>query len=222
MDLLQLAGYGTDVIGAAVGGWYTSAKILERSMKMDTRQVALDLMEPSSTAARLSGPALGADGDEEPGPKGDGLLGVMLRQAGQPSPAAGLLAVGPVPGPLVPGSLIPGPLSAGSAEDEEIEPEAEKLLGATLAGFGDWLFGLATGWLGWLWQKLAVLGWLRLAVAVPFALVLFGVGSALFGVVLPFAIIGFLLDSDKDFRLRIIVLAFAAGICLEIVSALPG
>jgi hypothetical protein len=91
---------------------------------------------------------------------------------------------------------------------------------AKLAGFAGFPWGVATGSLGWLWRRLALLGWLRLAVAVPFALALFVVGSALLCVVLPFAIAGFLLHSGKDFRLRIVVLAFAAGICLEVVSSL--
>lgn len=114
------------------------------------------------------------------------------------------------------------PSSADPADDEDTEPEAEKLLQAKLAGFSDPAFGLATGWLGWLWRRLALLGWLRLAIVLPLALMLFGVGSVLFCAVLPFAIASFLFDSGKDRRLRIIVLAFAAGICLQIVDALPG
>jgi hypothetical protein len=39
MGLLQLAGYGTDAIGLAVGGWHASTKIVERARKVDTRLV---------------------------------------------------------------------------------------------------------------------------------------------------------------------------------------
>jgi len=219
MNLLELAGYGTDAIGLAVGGWYTSTKIVERARKRDTRLAVSLLAEPPSPAARPSGPKpvpgpLSADpgGEADTTQNAGGLLGFMLGQTGQPYPTAGL----PVPGP------VPGLLSIGPADDEETEPEAEKLLVAKLTRFSDPLFGLATGSLEWLWRRLALLGWLRLAVAVPLALVLFGVGSVLYCVMLPFAIVGFLFDSGKDFRLRIIVLAFAAGICLQLLGALPG
>src|SRR5437763_1477552 len=132
----------------------------------------------------------------------------MLGQTGQPYPTAGL----PVPGP------VPGLLSIGPADDEETEPEAEKLLVAKLTRFSDPLFGLATGSLEWLWCRLALLGWLRLAVAVPLALVLFGVGSVLYCVMLPFAIVGFLFDSGKDFRWRIYMLYVAHWLCFLIIG----
>lgn len=208
-NLLQYAGYSTDIIGAAAGGWHTSTKIMEGNLKRDARPIAYLVTEPPPVAERPPGPIPGPSAGSarrEPG----WLLWSMIERADQPYVPAKL----PRPGAL-------RPLSTGPANDEEeIEPEAEKLLMAKLAAFTDFLWGVATGLLGWLWRRFALLGWLRLAVAVPFALALFVVGSALVCVALPFAISGFLLDSGKDFRLRIVMLAFMAGICLEVVSSL--
>lgn len=219
MNLLGFAGYGTDAIGLAVASWYASTKVAERFRRQNAWLEASLVAKPPSPAARPSAPkpvpgllSAGPVGEADTKQKAEGLLGFVLGQADQPYATARL----PVSGP------VPGPLSIGLADDKVTEPDPEKLLVAKLAPFTEPLFDLATGPLEWLWRRLAFLGWLRLAVAVPFALVLFGVGCVLIGVMLPFAIIGFLFDSGKDFRLRIIVLAFAAGISLQLLSALPG
>ncbi len=218
MNLLGFAGYGADAIGLAVAGWYASTKVAERFRRRDAWIEASLAAKPPSPAARP--PALKpAHGLSSAGPVGEAdtkqkpeLLAFMLLQAEQPYATARL----PVSGP------VPGPLSIGPADAEVAETDPEKLLVAKLTPFTEPLFDVATGPLEWLWRRLAFLGWLRLAVAVPFALVLFGVGCVLIGVMLPFAIVGFLFDSGKDFRLRLIMLAFAAGISLEFLSALPG
>lgn len=70
MDLPQIAGYGTDAIGLALGGWYTSDKIVKLNRKVDTRLVAPLLVEPPSAAAPPSG--LGPiPGPSSVGPVGD-------------------------------------------------------------------------------------------------------------------------------------------------------
>jgi hypothetical protein len=219
MNLLGFAGYGTDAIGLAVASWYGSTKVAEHFRRQSAWiEASLDA-KPPSPAARPPAPKpapglLSADpvGEADTKQQAEGLLGYVLGQADQPYATARP----PVSRP------VPGPLSLGLADDEVADPDPEKLLGAKMERFTEPLFDLATGPLEWLWRRLAFLGWLRLAVAVPFALVLFGVGCVLIGVMLPFAIIGFLNDSGKDFRLRLIVLAFAAGISLQFLSALPG
>jgi hypothetical protein len=218
MNLLGFAGYGTDAIGLAVACWYGSTKVAEHYRRQSAWIEASLAAKPPSPAARPSAPEP-APGLLSAGPVGEAgtkqkpeLLAFMALQADQPYASAGF----PVSGP------VPGPLSIGLADDEVAEPDPEKLLGAKLAPFTEPLFDWSVRPLEWLWRRLAFLGWLRLAVAVPFALVLFGVGCVLIGVMLPFAIIGFLFDSGKDFRLRLIVLAFAAGISLQFLSALPG
>jgi hypothetical protein len=218
MNLLGYASYGTDAIGAVVAGWYSGTKIPELVRKRDARIEASLVAELSSPAARPSAPkpvpalsSAGPIGQADAKQKPE-LLAFMLSQAEQPYATARLPLSGPVPSPL----------SIGPADDELTEPDPEKLLMTELDPITEPLFDLATGPLEWLWRRLAFLGWLRLAVAVPLALVLFGVGCVLIAVMLPFAIIGFLFDRGKDFRLRIIVLAFAAGISLQFLSALPG
>src|SRR5262249_54054965 len=214
---LGFAGYGTDAIGLAVAGWYASTKIAEHFRRRDAWIEASLAAKPPSPAARppapkpVSGPLSAGPVAEADTEQKRESLAFMALQAEQPYATTSR----PAPG------LVPGPLSIGLADDEVAEPDPEKLLMAKLAPFTEPLFDWATGPLEWLWRRLAFLGWLRLAVAVPFALVLFGVGCVLIGVMLPFAIIGFLLASGKDFRVRLIVLAFAAGISLQFLSALP-
>jgi hypothetical protein len=58
--------------------------------------------------------------------------------------------------------------------------------------------------------------------AVPLGLALSGLLVVLCALLLPFLIVGFLLDGDKNYRLRVVVLAFALGIALQITSALTG
>jgi hypothetical protein len=106
--------------------------------------------------------------------------------------------------------------------DEEGETGTEELLAARLAGLGAPVADLVEHWRERLWHKLARFGRCRLVVGILLGLVLLAPLMALCAVVLPFLIVGFLFDGDKDYRLRIIVLAFALGTCLQVTSALTG
>jgi hypothetical protein len=115
-----------------------------------------------------------------------------------------------------------GPLSADIAGDDDVETGAEELLAARIGRFGDPFFGIIVGWWQWIWRRLMFIGWLRVPLLAPVGLALFVLLIVLVALYLPFIIVGFLLDTDKDFRLRIIVLAFALGIGLQITNALTG
>jgi hypothetical protein len=108
------------------------------------------------------------------------------------------LGARPAAEPSGPGSIL-GILGAGAAADEDIETGAEELLAARLARFGEPVVGLVEGWWEWLWRKLAPLGWLRLVVSVPLGLALLGMLMVLCAILLPFLIVGFLLDRDRDY-----------------------
>jgi hypothetical protein len=120
-----------------------------------------------------------------------------------------------------PGMML-GLLGPDGPPDEEGETGAEELLAARLAALGAPVAGLVEKWWQRLWRKLKRFGRLRLVLGIPLGLVLLGPLMVLCAVVLPFLIVGFLLDGGKDYRLRIIVLAFAVGICLQVTSALTG
>lgn len=116
------------------------------------------------------------------------------------------------------GPAKPRLLAGIPGADEDAETGAEELLAARLARFGDPVARRVER----CWRWLAPLGWFRFVVALPLGVTLFGLLMLVCAVLAPVLIAGFLLDSDKDYRLRIVVAAFAVGIALQITSALSG
>jgi hypothetical protein len=105
---------------------------------------------------------------------------------------------------------------------DDMETGAEELLAARIGRFGDPFIKIIAGWWEWIWRRLTLVGWLRLVLLAPVSLALFALLMVFCALLLPFLIVSFLFDADNDFRLRIIVLTFALGICLQIASALAG
>ena len=64
------------------------------------------------------------------------------------------------------------------------------------------------------------LGFLHIAILAPFALVYFLLFFVLVLLFLPVALVRQIIDSESDFRLRVIVLLFATGIGLQIAAVL--
>ena len=56
MDLLEIAGYGTDAIGFVLGGWYASDMLVKQNQKTGGPLVASLLAEPPSAAPSSMAP----------------------------------------------------------------------------------------------------------------------------------------------------------------------
>jgi hypothetical protein len=113
-------------------------------------------------------------------------------------------------------------LGSGWDADDESETGPEELIGSEMAWFADPVLAAAgrrwrrlrsglrpAGWLGAPFLALAALAWLVLFLALTVLL-------------LPVTVAKFLLNGNRDFRLRLIVLAFVFGTALEITAALQG
>jgi hypothetical protein len=120
-------------------------------------------------------------------------------------------------------AVVPEAWLTGATDDDDDETEGDKLLWAWEdSRFKDRYTDMVMGWGEWIWDKLGFLGWARITFFIPAALVLFVLVAPWFLLRLPFLIAGFLLDRDNDFRLKIIVLSFGLGICLELADAAVG
>jgi hypothetical protein len=105
---------------------------------------------------------------------------------------------------------------------EAWSPTSEKLLVTWGSRFKDPYVDMVEGWGEWIWDRLAFLGWAKIPLFIPAVLALFILIVPWVLLRLPFLIVSFLLDRDNDFRLRIIVLSFALGLCLQAAGALVG
>jgi hypothetical protein len=121
-------------------------------------------------------------------------------------------------------SLLSGPgLSALSlAPDDNSETGPEEILAARMERSSEPFLDAVAGWLTQLWVRLPRLGWLRIPVLALALLPLLALYSLLYVLLLPLIIAGYLFDLDQDFRLRVIVAAFAVGTAFEIVATLSG
>jgi hypothetical protein len=112
--------------------------------------------------------------------------------------------------------------SLGAANDGDDETDPEKLLVTWGGRFKDPYTDMVEGWGEWVWDKLGFLGWAKVPLFIPALLALFVLVVPWVLLRLPFLIVSFLLDRSNDFRLRIIVLTFALGLCLLAAGALVG
>jgi hypothetical protein len=80
----------------------------------------------------------------------------------------------------------------------------------------------AQEWWERIWDGMRSFGWLRVPLLVPIGLALFVLFAAACVIRLPAVAVGYLLDARNDFRLRIIVLAFAVGLVLQVLRATIG
>jgi hypothetical protein len=110
----------------------------------------------------------------------------------------------------------------GQPEEDDAATDAEEILGARMVRFNEPFLDSVAGWWRQLWRRLRPLGWLRVPVLVPASLALLTVYLVLCVLLLPLIVAGYLFDVDNDFRLRIIVLAFALGTAFEIMAAANG
>ena len=113
--------------------------------------------------------------------------------------------------------------SPGATNDDDVETDAKSLLrGWEENRFKDRYTDVVEGWAEWIWDKLGFLGWAKIALFIPAVLALFFLVLPWFLLRLPFLIVGFLLDRSNDFHLRIIVLSFGLGLCLQATGLLVG
>jgi hypothetical protein len=120
-------------------------------------------------------------------------------------------------------AMVPGAWLTDATDDDDDETDPEKLLGTWEdSRFKDRYADMVMGWGEWIWDKLGFLGWARITLFIPAAIVLFVLVAPWILLRLPFLIVSFLLDRDNDLRLKIIVLSFGLGICLELADAAVG
>ena len=112
--------------------------------------------------------------------------------------------------------------SGPTNDDNDDQPTSEKLLVAWGNRFKDPYTDMLQGWGERIWDKLGFLGWAKIPLFIPVLLALFVLVMPWTLLRLPFLIVSFLLDRNNDFRLRIIVLSFGLGLCLQAASAVVG
>jgi len=110
-------------------------------------------------------------------------------------------------------------LGESGVNKEESESGAEEIVGARLARLNEPLLDAIAGWGKQLRRRLGPLGLLRLPLLAVASLPLLALYLVLCALLLPLIVARYLFDLDQDFRLRIIVLAFAFGSALERHSA---
>ena len=113
-------------------------------------------------------------------------------------------------------------LGEPGVDKEEPETGAEEIVGARLARLNEPFLDAIAGSGTQLWRRLGPLGLLRLPVLAVASLPLLALYLVLCALLLPLIVARYLFDLDQDFRLRIIVLAFAFGTALEIMAAMDG
>jgi hypothetical protein len=110
----------------------------------------------------------------------------------------------------------------GRDASEDDETGAEELISAGMGWFADPFLGAAGRWWRRLRSVLRPAGWLGAPFLALAALAWLALFLALTALLLPVTVARFLLDSDRDFRIRLIVLAFVFGAALEITAASRG
>jgi hypothetical protein len=110
----------------------------------------------------------------------------------------------------------------GRDAGDDSETGAEELIGSGMAWFADPFLGAAGPWWRRLRSGLQPAGWLGAPFLALAALAWLAMFLTLTALQLPVTVARFLLDSDRDFRLRLIVLAFVFGTALEITAELHG
>ena len=195
---LELAASGMDVAALAAAGWYLFARSIERDRRAANRRLA-EFSELKKRFQRDSGNADRSNPDDYLSPAGPDACPSLLNMT----------------------------LGADPLEDRgDEETEAEDLLTARMLQSGPpFLTGIFDAVLGWrerIWRAMRSFGWFRVPLLAPIGLVLFVLAGATCVIRLPAVAIGYLLDSRNDYRLRIIVLAFALGLALQVLRATTG
>jgi hypothetical protein len=195
---LELAASGMDVAALAAAGWYLLARSIERDRRAADRRLAA-FSELKKNYGRDS-----REGDRSLPGFYPSTVGPDARQ-----------------------SLLNMTLPADRLEDRGGEgTEAEDLLVARMLQsdppFLTRIFDAVFGWWERIWRGMRSFGWFRIPLLAPIGLVLFALAGATCVIRLPAVAIGYLLDARNDFRLRIIVLAFALGLVLQVLRATIG
>jgi hypothetical protein len=171
---LEISGAGLDLLGIAVGAWYTASKWSEHVKRDADEQIVASLEPLRKVHIHDSSLGMGLNAS----------LGIpQLKEESDPETGAEELLV------------------------ERMSPHVDPFL--------DFIFK----WGQRVSKKLKPLGWFRFILLAPFGLVFFALLLLLEALLLPLMIVGFFIDVDKDYRLRIIVLAFMLGTILEIIKA---
>jgi hypothetical protein len=195
---LELAASGTDVAALAAAAWYLFARSIERDRRAANRMLA-EFSDLKHSFQRDNGDADRRLPEAYPSPAGSDTR----------EPRLNLM------------------LGADPLEDRGDEAtEAEDLLVARTLRSGppylDASSDAVFGWLERIWRATRSFGWFRVPLLAPIGLVLFVLFAAICVIRLPAVAIGYLLDSRNDFRLRIVVLAFAFGLALQVLRATTG
>ena len=192
---LEISGYGLDLLGLAIGAWYTVSKWGDRVRSDNDKLLAGSLDQPSKRPEQASPPGTDLN-----------TLEHSLRRKQQDSHFRMDVNTFPDIPPI---------------KDEPVgETGAEDLLAARKVPLLD---PFITNILDWGWRvagKLKLLGWLRFVLLALPALVFFAFVLLLVALLLPLMILGYIFDIDKDYRLRIIVLAFMVGFILQTIKVM--
>lgn len=109
-------------------------------------------------------------------------------------------------------------LSRGSGAETEEETDAEGLLAPQMTES----LGPIFRWWERGWRNARSVGWPAAVLFAPVGLILLAAALVWSALLLPLVTVWYLSDTGKDFRLRIAVLAFAAGIVTQILGATIG
>jgi hypothetical protein len=192
---LEISGYGLELLGVMAGAWYIASKWRDRvrrdADKLLSGSYELPPKKPKTTSSHSK------------------VDLYTLEQSYRQKQQDAYPGIGPHPLPDIP------PIK----DDPLKETEAEDLLAARLAPVLDPFITDFINWGGRVAGKLKPLDWLRFVLLAPLGLVFFALVLLLVLLLLPLAIFGYLFDKDKDYRLRIVVLAFMLGAILQVIKA---
>ncbi len=195
---LELAASGMDVAALAAAGWYLVVRSIERDRRSANRRLA-EFNELKKRFERDNGDA-------------DHSLPDFYPSLVSPDACQSLLNM----------TLPADPLEDRGGEGTE----AEELLAARMLKsdqpFLTSIFDAVFGWWERIWRDMRSFGWFRVPLLAPIGLVLFVLFAATCVIRLPVVAVGYLFDARNDFRLRIVVLAFALGLVLQVLRAAIG
>ena len=191
---LEISGYGLELLGVVAGAWYIASKWGDRVRRDADKLLSSSYELPLKKHKTTSHSRVDL---------------YTLEQSYRQKQQDAYPGIESPPLPDIP------PIK----DDSLKETEEYELLAARLVPVLDPFITDFVSWGGRVAGKLKPLGWLRFVLLGLPALVFFALVLLLIVLLLPLAILDYLFDIDKDYRLRIIVLAFMLGAILQVIKA---